>query len=412
MRWAFAMLLLAPALQAQVVLTAGDTTVSLAQVLRPHPEGLILVMPDAQGHSLLAPLQAAAGQEPALPLLLEVQELDPRQTCGKELMTLTGWTDDRPHWALLGPDRRVQAEGATAPDAAALVEAYGRSTLHARVATLREFLRTAPDQGEAQAQLVLALRDVSERRAERVEGTGPLADAEDDRIWRDYAERYETFFNLGLWKDADPGASSPVPNAANLSVLAARSPRLRALAERLMAAVEAALRAKPSDADRWAVWRSFRDAGAKGEASAVLAGLEPLPGARRWPPEAAVDAFVEDARSRDDWHDAEPVLQASFDQNEDLLRRLQVAAKQDARQDARAHGPVDLGAAFGFGQWNGDTAALVEAKLRLGKLDEADRIFQRVFARAPRHEFVQAAVELARYCKADALAEKWAAMAK
>ena len=409
MRRAFAFLFfLAPALHAQVVLTAGDNTVSLAQVLRPHPEGLILVMPDAQGHSLLAALQAAAGQEPALPLLLEVQEMGARQTCGKELMALTGWTAERPHWALVGPDRRVHAEGTAAPDARALAEAYGRSPLHSRIDTLREFVRANPGQGEAQAKLLLALRDLAERRAEKVEGNGPLPDADDDRIWGDYAERYEPFFGMGLWKDADPGDSSPIPNAAKLSVMAARSPRLQALAERLMPSVEAALRAKPSDAGRWALWRSFRDAGAKGQASAVLAGLDPLPGAKRWPPEAAVDAFVEDARSRGDWRDAEPVLQASFDQNEDLVRRLQAAAQEDAH----ANGPVDLGAAFGFGQWNGDTASLVEAKLRLGKLDEADRIFQRVFTRAPRAEFARAAAELARDCGAEALAEKWAAMGK
>jgi hypothetical protein len=399
-------LLLAPALHAQVVLTAGDDSVSLAQVLRPHSEGVILTVPDAQGHSLLAALQAAAGQDPALPLLLEVQELSPRQACGKELMALSGWSGDHPHWALVGPDRRVYAEGAEAPGPAALAEAYGRSPLHARINALREFLRTDAGQGEAQAQLLLALRDLAERRAEQVKGEAPLSEADDARIWDEYAGRYETFFKTELWKDADPGVSSPVPNAAKLSVMAARSPRLQALAEQLMPEVESALRAKPSDPSRWALWRSFRDAGAKGQASAVLAGLDPLPGTRRWPPEAAVEAFVEDARARGDWRDAEPVLQASFDQNEDLLRRLQAAAQEDAGRG----GKVDLGAAFGFGQWNGDTAALVEAKLRLGKLDEADRIFQRVYGRAPRLEFAQAAAQLARDCNAEALAEKWAEM--
>lgn len=400
------MLLFAGALHAQVVLTAGDDAVSLAQVLRPHPEGLLLTMPDAQGHSLLSALQAAAGQEPALPLLLEAQELGPRQACGRELMALTGWSGDRPHWALVGPDRRVHAEGSVAPGPAALAEAYGSSPLHARIDTLREFLRTNTGQGEAQAQLLLALRDLAERRAERVPGEGPLPETDDARIWGEYTERYETFFKTELWKDADPGVSSPVPDAAKLSVMAARSPRLQALAEQLMPSVEAALRAKPSGAGRWAVWRSFRDAGARGQASAVLAGLDPLPGSRRWPPEAAVEAFVEDARARGDWRDAEVVLQASFDQNEDLLRRLQAAAQEDAGQG----GKVDLGAAFGFGQWNGDTAALVEAKLRLGKLDEADRIFQRVYGRAPRAEFAQAAAQLARDCGAEALAEKWGEM--
>ena len=408
MRRAIPWMLLAPALHAQVVLTAGDPTVSLAQVLHPHPEGLLLVVPDARGHSLLAALQSAAGEEPALPLQLEVQEVRADQACGRELMALAGWNADRPHWALVGPDRRIHAEGSEALGAAALAETYGRSPLHSRLEALREFLRTAPGQGEAQAQLLLALRDLAERRTEKVEGDAPLSDANDDRIWGEYADRYKIFFQEGLWRDADLDASNPVPNAAGLSVMAARSPRLRALAERLMPAVEAALRMKPSDAGRWALWRSLRGAGAKGEASAVLGGLEPLPGARRWPPEAAVDAFVEDARSRGDWRDAEPVLQASFDQNEAFLRKLQLAAQEDAGKS----GPVDLGAAFGFGQWNGDIAALVEAKLRLGKLDEADRIFQRVFARAPRREFADAAAQLARDCGAEALADKWGRIGK
>lgn len=399
--------LMVSALRGQVVLTAGDNAVSLAAVLRPHPEGLLLAMPDARGHSLFAALQTAAGQEPALPLLLTAQEVLPGQTCGRELMALAGWDNSRPHWALVGPDRRVYAEGTEAPGAAALAEAYGRSPLHSQIAALTEFTRVNPGQGEALAQLLLPLRDLAERRTEAIGGERPLQDEDDGRIWGDYAARYEALFQMGLWRDAGPGPSSAIPEAAKLSVLSGRSPRVGALAERLMPEVEAALRAKPTSAARWAIWRSFRAAGAEGQPSAVLAGLDPLPGARRWPPAAAVDAFIEDARTRGDWHDAEPVLQASFDQNEALLRRLQAAAREDA------HGrPVDLGGAFGYGQWNGDTAALVEAKLRLGKRDEADRIFQRVFARAPRAAFAQDAAQIARDCGEEALAEKWAEMGK
>ena len=399
--------LMVSALRGQVVLTAGDTAVSLSAVLRPHPEGLLLAVPDAQGRSLFAALQAAAAQEPALPLLLTAQEVLPGQACGRELMALAGWDGARPHWALVGPDRRVYAEGTEAPGAAALAEAYGRSPLHSQIAALTDFTRANPGQGEALAQLLLAMRDLAERRTEKIEGEAPLPDEDDARIWGEYAARYEAFFQMGLWKDADPGPSSPVPGAAQLSVLSGRSPRLGALAERLMPEVEAALRTKPASAARWAIWRSFRAAGAAGQPSAVLAGLDPPPGTRRWPPAAAVDAFIEDARARNDWRDAEPVLQASFDQNEALLRRLQAAAREDAKGR-----PVELGAAFGFGQWNGDTAALVEAKLRLGKRDEADRIFQRVFARAPRAAFAEDAAQLARDCGEEALAVKWAEMRK
>ncbi|HTL98350.1 MAG TPA: hypothetical protein VL181_06050 [Holophagaceae bacterium] len=410
----FVALLLAPCLRAQVVLTAGDTRVSLVQVLRPHPEGLFLTLPDAQGRGLDSATQAALEQEPALALQLTMQALDRASTSGRELAALGGWDSTRPHWALLGPGPRIYAEGTEAPSATALAEAYGRSPLRTRADTLREFLRANPDQGEAQAQLLLQLRDLAERRAEAALASRPkdhplLGDEGDDRIWGEYADRYERFFNLGIWRDADPGASSPVLIAAKLSVAAEHSPRLRELAARLMPAVEEALRDKPSETRRWDLWLSFREAGARGSAGAVLAGLDPLPGARRWPPEAAVDAFVEDAQQSGDWREAEPVLQAAFDANEAFLRQLEAAAKEDAGPRG---GPVDMGGAFGFGQWNGEVASLVEAKLHLGKPEEADRIFQRVFARVPRPEFAEAAAQLARDCGAEALADKWARMGK
>ena len=82
------------------------------------------------------------------------------------------------------------------------------------------------------------------------------------------------------------------------------------------------------------------------------------------------------------------------------------------KSGAKVERGVDLGGAFGFGQWNGEVASLVEAKLRLGKREEADRIFQQVFSRAPRSGFAQAASQLARDCGAEALAEKWARLAR
>ncbi|HET6331321.1 MAG TPA: hypothetical protein VFF76_11095 [Holophagaceae bacterium] len=420
---AVALLLLpGPPLAAQVYLTAGDNRISLVQILHPHPEGMLLSVPSTQGVSLGPTLQAALDQEPALGLQLQTQELDPGLRCGRELLALGGWDPARPHWALVGADLRIYADGAETPAPAALVEAYRHSPLRTRAEMLREFLRLNPGQGEALAQLILETRTLAERRTEQTlppqtkepnagAPPAPLKNEDDGRIWGDYAALYERLLQNNSWRDADPDASSPIPLAAQLSGAAEHSPLLGGVAARLMPVVEDALRSRPTDPHRWAVWLSLRAAGARGHAATVLAGVDPLPGARRWPPAAAVDAFVEDAHQSGDWREAEPVLQASFDQNEVLLRDLEAAAREDASRRG-SNAKVDLGGAFGFGTWNGDTASLVEAKLRLGKLEEADRIFQRVFARAPKPSFARQAADIAKACGATGLAERWERLAR
>jgi tetratricopeptide (TPR) repeat protein len=484
MKCCLGLLLLAAPLAAQTYLVAGDSRLTLAQLLHDHPEGLVLTLPSATGQSLSAAFTALLDKEPALELQLGTQEAALKQPLGRELAALRGWDAEKPHWALLGPDRQVLAEGTEAPTPERFADLYHRSPLRTRAERLRDFLKVNPDHAEALALLVLELRTLGERRAEKLsapakpEGGGGsvavpagapnpapglpsteqapgrtkpepratpdppsaarseeqapikikpessqapvpenqggpkptdalLTDEDDARIWGEYAERYEQFMRGQLWPGPLPSPSSPLPLAAQLSSFAERSPRLRDLARRLLPEVETRLRARLSDERRWKVWLSLRQAGAGGRPSELLAGAAPPPGTRHWPPSAATDAFVEDAQERDDWRDAEAVLQAAYDRNQDLLRALDAAAKEDAQGKA----PVQLGSYFGFGTWNGETALLAEAKLHLGKLQEADRIFREAFARAPRPEIAREAADLARRCGATTLAEQWEALA-
>jgi hypothetical protein len=412
---------LAAPLPAQVALAAGDGQLSLALLLHDHPEGMILTVPGPAGQSLGTALQAVLDQEPARELQLNAQELGAAQRAGRELLALRGWGADKPRWVLLGPDGQMWADGTEAPTSAQLVALYRSSPLRTRADRLRAFLREAPDQAEALAQLVLDLRTLAERRTEKATaGTGPaagdgakpppaeLTEAEDARIWAEYAERYRQLMEGDAWLDGGPTTASPVPSAAQLTSFAAASPLLRDLAARLLPGVETRLRARLTDERRWKVWLSLREAGAQGRPADLLAGAAPPPGTRHWPPAAALDAFVEDAQERGDWREAESVLQAAYDRNQDLLQALEAAAREEAAPGAAP----PLATHFGFGGWTGETALLVEAKLRLGKAQEADRIFREAFARAPRPEVAREAAALAQRCGADALADQWARLGK
>ncbi len=451
------------ALTAQTLVVAGDNQVSLAQVLHFHPEGMIVSLPGARGQSLGQAIAAALDQEPAAALQLSSQELGLSQRVGIELQRLAGWSPDKPHWALIGQDKRVHAEGSEAPTAAQIVEAYRLSPLHTRAEMLREFLKLNGGQTDALARLILETRALAEHRTERLLGANSsasawapppvksggkgdaqspaqgdaaasataqstipqvpalLSDEQDAQVWDEYAALYERFITDGHWLDFSPDGSGPMPLAGQLSDAAEHSPRLIALALSLLPEVEDHLRTRPSDEGRWQVWTSLRSATGEVRPSTVLQGLAPLPGTLRWPPAAALDAFVEEAERTGNWREAEPVLQASFDQNKEFLRSLEAAAQKDAglhgnQAQGGAGGPsgarVEMGNYFGFGGWNGEVALLVEAKLRLGKTAEADQIFQEVYARVPKTATAENASALARKCGAAGLAEKWGRLAK
>lgn len=411
---------LALPLPAQVFATVGDNRLSLAQVLRFHPEGLVVCQAAGSGASLLEPLGAALAQDPAALLDLTVQDLDPGSKVGREAARLLGWGPARPHWALLGPDRRVHAEGVEAPTAASLAEAYRASGLRTRAGLLRDFLREHPGHREAQAQLLLDLRGIGEKRMARLPEastgapgaasskptTAPdLPEDLDRAAWGEYADRFEAYLREDAWLDADPDASSPLALAAQLPDGAERSPRLRRLAGSLIGLVEDRLRRKPSDDRRWAVWLSFRATAGRGRPSEVLAGLPPLPGSRRWPPAAALEAYVADARESGDWRMVEPVLQSTYDETMEFVQALQTAGAEDAGGQPR------MGASFGYGGWTGETALLVEAKLRLGKEAEADRLVEAVLGRVPNPAIARQAAALARECGHPAAAERWERLA-
>jgi hypothetical protein len=430
---------------AQTLIAAGDNAISLSHLLHFHPEGMILTLPSANGQSLAEPMGQLLEQDSLYPLQLTTEDLSLSLRSGQEFQRVRGWSSDKPHWALIGPDKRIHAEGTEPPTAEALREAYRQSGLRTRAEVLREFLRSQGDHTDALARLILELRGPAERQTESRIGPAPateskgsagggkggskgegkvnekdakpqapaeialLSDEDDAAIWEEYASLYERLISDGHWLDAG-GETGPLPIAMPLTAMAEHSPRLKSLAERLLSSVETHVRHRPSDARRWQVWLSLRNAIGKGRPGDVLAGLRPLPGARQWPPAAAIDAFVEDARATGDWRDVEPILQASYDRSQTFLNQMENAALEDAGRAGSTK--VQMGTYFGFGGWTGELGLLVEAKLRLHKLQEADQLVQAVYARVSRAGTLQQAAALARTCGEDGLAEKWERMGK
>ena len=164
---------------------------------------------------------------------------------------------------------------------------------------------------------------------------------------------------------------------------------------------------------------SLRSAAGTGHPSKVLEGLKPLPGVRRWPPAAALNPFVEEARHSGGWREAEPLLQAAYEQNMELLRAMEAAAREDANQGwTQSHGgsgdgvKVEMGNYLGFGGWNSDFSDLLEAKMRLGKNVEADKVFQELWARVRKPSTARSASALAQSCGVLDLADTWGRLAR
>ncbi len=406
--WSLA--LLSPA-RAQSLFATGDARMRLVHLLQGHPEGVVVCLPSAGGRSLRQGLLDLLQQDPLLDLPLDVQELTLTQPAGRELQRMKGWNAELPHWALLGPGPRVLAEGTELPTVETFRQAHRASGLSTRAALLADFLRVHPEHEEALAQLVLELRGPAERRTERLAPPGKdpaqpptqLTSEADAALWSSYEERYAQLLASGAWRRPG-GEVGPLPVAAPLTDQALHSPRLRALAERLLPEVEGHLRKRPEDPLRWKVWLSLRAAVPGSRPHEVLVGLPPPPGSRTWPPQAALDAFVEDARQQNDWRTVEPMLEEAYRQSLAFLQAMEEAARRDAPAGATK---VEMGSSFGFGGWTGELALLVEAKLRLARFEEADRIFMAAYGRAPRSKMAEQAAALARECGVEALAAKW-----
>ncbi|MBL0312626.1 MAG: hypothetical protein IPP78_07925 [Holophagaceae bacterium] len=347
----------------------------------------------------------------------------------------------RPCWVLFAEKGRPVASGSSTLDASAIAKVAQDAGIKTFISLLREFLRTNPDHLEAQQQLLSRLNwkaatkmklklgekrdpirpadekwDYEKFRREQeaeleakedakakitgVEKPPPDLEAEEDQaIWGEVADRLGDLFRSGDWSLME--AWSVVPRE-----MAERSPRTRDVCLRALPEVEAALARRPESWSLWSVWLGLSKVVGGRPIRPLLDSLTPLPtiSATQWPPYMVRDAYIKDARGRNDWQGIKDLLLPQWEIQE-LWKPLRVDSKWVQQVDGKIQAPVETGS-----DWRGFTEPLAEALLRLGETHLADRIVTASFTQHPWTGLPKRAQQLALRCNQPSLAAQWGAL--
>lgn len=346
-----------------------------------------------------------------------------------------------PCWALFAEKGRLVASGKSAPDVKILAKAAADADIKTSIGLVRAFLRANPDHLEAQAQLLSQLnwkairktklklgekrdpiRPSDEKRdyekfrreyeaeqeakedakAKAIETEKPPPDlqAEDDQaIWGEAADRLAGLFRSEDWSLVESWTIVP-------REMAERSPRMRGVCLHVLPEVEAALARRPESWSLWSMWLALSKVAGGRPIRPLLDSLIPLPTTSpfNWPPMNVREAYVKDARARNDWQGIKDFLLPQWEMQE-LWRPLQGDTKWVQQVDGKIQAPIETG-----NDWRGFTEPLAEALLRLGETHLADRIVTTSFAQHPWTGLSKRAQQLALRCNQPGLAAQWGAL--
>ena len=347
-----------------------------------------------------------------------------------------------PCWALFAEKGRLVASGSSVPNAETLAKVALDGGIRTESDILREFLRTNPDHLEAQEQLLRQLiskasdkmkvklgekleptrpadekwdyekyrrkqeADLEAKEDAKAKSTGaeklpPDLQAEDDQaIWGEVADRLAKLFSSGDWSLIRSWWFLPDETAG-------RSPRMREVCLRALPEVEAALTRRPTEWSVWSVWLGLTKLVGGRPIRPLLDSLTPLPtiSANQWPPYTVRDAYVKDARGRNDWQGIKDLLLPQWERGE-LNRAIRDTTYLVVQQvDGKIQIPTETGS-----NWRDFTEPLAEALLRLGETHLADRIVTASFTKHPWTGLPKRAQQLALRCNQPGLAAQWGAL--
>lgn len=402
------LLTLPAALSGQRIISSGpvpQAPASLAALLREAaPRGLLVIL-DAGDEGFRKALDTLLAQEEVFARQLTVETLG--DGAGAGLRTREGW-DGAPRWALLDTRGRVAATDVKVPSPEAFLGILDEGGFLPYTRILEDFLQEHPGRRDALQALVRAHQQVALQRMEPFLEREPARDGEppppprarstfsaeeDARIWGPFARTLRAYVREGTWCE-ETGLGWP---RLNLSVVAL-SPTVRGAAAQLLPEVGQALARFPASDPLWRLWTAFRSLGGGPEVLDFLGTLTPLPGDRRFPPEAATREIVATARAFQDWKTVIAFLTPDWAGWQET--RVVVEGSRETR-DREALVP-----------WQGTVAPLMEAHLRLGETSKAEALLREALAWSGSTGYVPRAVALALACGQPELAERWKALAE
>lgn len=383
-----------------------DTLAQLARRLKREPHATWLLLEGPGGTWLPEFSRMLQNDDDLMPMGLRTRTLGPSAPLAAELRQMQGWGPEAA-WALIGDEGQVLESGRGPKPALQLAELLASHGIRGEIRELEAFVSRTPDHLQATEKLLERYLNLADRRTlarlkPRPEGSGedappaelerPLTEAEDAQIWGRAADLMERLILGGDWRLGTiyrwGGRRYTTGRFSPLMVRASR---------RCIPRVEEALRQHPGLFPAWTVWVQLSDNLGGRPLRPLLDSIQLAPGEQDAAPESVFDAYVRDARARGDWNGIIEVLGPRWGARKDLQ------VKVFSVGEGKGEDPLKP-------TWEGLIKPLVEAHIRLGNAQEADRMIREAMAWMPSRALPGWASGLAQRCGQPYLAAQWAGL--
>ena len=328
-------------------------------------------------------IEAMLSQDPLFDWGLRAYLLDTELS--ESIQQKENWPEGQKHWVLFYKNK-ICTHGIGLPTEEALINELGSLGLRSPVYVLRRFISEHPYHLAAKESLLEMLRyKVRKKTWELFESgsTAMLADKDDQAIFGDYALLY--FQTFPIFVEGGRSRRNEDINSGWNGDFFIHSQLMKNLSISLMPRVEACIRRKPTSVFFWSIWSDMHDlsAGRQYRDLRETLVLSPMDDPLEVPSAIWRRIMMSKYEERSNWHGIIDIQEWRWE----MLR------ESPSRLDEFS--------------WQADISQLLEAYLRLDKSSEANELI-RVWSQSPAWQDIrQNAVDLAKKCDKNTLAEQW-----